>query len=427
MKPLFPKMFTLVIIGVICFAGTLAADEPEIDWSEIRGKWIATVNWQADVTEGGMLEVLDFLGDIDVEGGASEPGVVISYRFNTRDREEAEEMLEELMPRFTVEENEIIVESPRIHQRRHGWFGGWNNNYNFSATLQASVPRNFSIDVETSGGDVSVIALDGDVEASTSGGDVSCENINGEIDVSTSGGDLDFLSLSGEVSGSTSGGDITAESIEGGLYVSTSGGDLDIIGVTGELDASTSGGDINIRSVTGERVDFSTSGGDIYAREIEASSRCNIATSGGRIELVGTVGKFEAHTSGGNIRSNNHSGDLDLETSGGEVKCLELNGGVIASTVGGDIEVEVVSVESIGTPRIDLHTGWGNIVLFLPDDISAEVSAVSSSPNGRIRSDFDLDIDEHRSGRVTATGTINGDDISVELVADGGAITIRSN
>ncbi len=52
------------------------------------------------------------------------------------------------------------------------------------------VPANFSLNLDTSGGDVSANRITGNVKVDTSGGDLTFGQIHGDLHADTSGGDI---------------------------------------------------------------------------------------------------------------------------------------------------------------------------------------------------------------------------------------------
>jgi DUF4097 and DUF4098 domain-containing protein YvlB len=141
-----------------------------------------------------------------------------------------------------------------------------------------------------------------DLKLDTSGGSISIRDVTGSIDAETSGGSLSFRSVSGDVNGRTSGGSVSATLIDGEVDLHTSGGSINVTDVTSHLTARTSGGTIKVEHVEGDAT-LHTSGGSISLREIK--------------------GRVEASTSGGTVRSvisEPPGGDIYLSTSGGSIK-----------------------------------------------------------------------------------------------------------
>jgi len=225
-----------------------------------------------------------------------------------------------------------------------------------------SVPSQFNLDMNTSGGDLEVKGrLTGKIDGSTSGGDIKLGDVfGGPVEVTTSGGDITTGKLEGEGHLKTAGGDIRVGSVNGSLYVNTSGGNIQVETVSKTLEAKTAGGDINIGNVGGE-ANVSTSGGDIKVGKV--SGKASLNTAGGDIELRGASGKVDARTSGGDVRLLDITGSLNAKTSGGEVEAELIpsgKGGSRLSSSGGDVRLSIdenskATIEA--TIRLD---GWGS-------------------------------------------------------------------
>lgn len=145
---------------------------------------------------------------------------------------------------------------------------------------------------KTSGGDVTVENVQGSVTLKTSGGEIELYDVVGrEIFGHTSGGDVTARDLVAEttIDLHTSGGDIDLEEISGDLEASTSGGDIEIVDVRGSVKVWTSGGEIEAEQVRGS-FDGRTSAGDISLSKIwdqqYEDHQIDVKTSVGDIELI---------------------------------------------------------------------------------------------------------------------------------------------
>lgn len=263
------------------------------------------------VAPGGTLRVATDVGSIRITGtGANEVSVVAELRGNDRDVGAFE---------VTAEQTNGGVEVRGKGKSKRGWF--WNSaELTVDYTIQ--VPREYSLDIQTAGGDVTVNSLKGSLRGGTSGGNIVLGSIEGKVMMETSGGD------------------IRVEKVSGDLKMETSGGNVTIGDVKGMVDVSTSGGDIRLGEVQG-RVRAETSGGNIHVKVTGANDGIFAETSGGNIEVMiaGTVGA-----------------DIDAATSGGEVECD------LPMTVKGKIsESQVRGTINGGGKRIYAHTSGGNV------------------------------------------------------------------
>lgn len=207
---------------------------------------------------------------------------------------------------FTFDETNYGV---KIEAKREGgWFNfNWFSNGS-DLVFEISLPKKF------------------EVKAKTSGGDMRIRDLTGEVDLNTSGGDIDLLNYKGDGLLHTSGGDIKCENSGGNLEVSTSGGEINLKSANGRIDAGTSGGDI-ILDYTGnnEGIELHTSGGDIRVyvpKDFKANVYCK--TSGGDVDVYFDKQRSEK------VKSNRYEGDfngggnrLECTTSGGDIVVKE--------------------------------------------------------------------------------------------------------
>ncbi|MDO6695813.1 hypothetical protein Q4574_21130 [Aliiglaciecola sp. 3_MG-2023] len=65
---------------------------------------------------------------------------------------------------------------------------GWNRDVR--AEFRITLPKNFDLELDTSGGAIDIDDLIGDIEAHTSGGHINVGNITGDVVLNTSGGSI---------------------------------------------------------------------------------------------------------------------------------------------------------------------------------------------------------------------------------------------
>lgn len=199
------------------------------------------------------------------------------------------------------------------------WFNSVKLRY------EITVPNEFELDIETSGGDILISGLEGRTKLNTSGGDIHLKNMSGGLVAKTSGGNINVSNYDGNIEVRTSGGNVTLERIKGSIKSGTSGGDIEIVSADGSVEAKTSGGDIRFNyKGNSEGVYLATSGGDIdIALSPDFSANVELKTSGGDIEV-----NYPNTSFSGKIKSSRFEGKFN---SGGE--------SFIAKTSGGDITV----------------------------------------------------------------------------------------
>ena len=165
---------------------------------------------------------------------------------------------------------------------------------------------------------------------------------------------------------STSGGNISITGITGKHFTNTSGGNIDIDKINGEADLVTSGGNISLNNSVAD-IKANTSGGNITMNKIDGT--LDVSTSGGNID-AGNINKgLLAHTSGGNIDVKNAQGTVDVNTSGGSITLDNLSGSVKAYTSGGDINANISQVKE----KLELETTGGSINATIPDGLGLDL------------------------------------------------------
>jgi DUF4097 and DUF4098 domain-containing protein YvlB len=281
-----------------------------------------TVEKSFQVQPGTHLTVSTYGGEIRVD--PSSDGVVkvvAKEHIHADDDAEADELLKKVD--LTIEQHGNDVVATAESKSNSVFHSGWSHGVQIDFVV--TVPSNASVDLKTSGGDIIVGDLMGNVRARTSGGAVKLGKMGGDIDASSSGGDVELAEGRGTVKLSTSGGNVSAGHLVGVSNLRTSGGDINVDSVESTLDADTSGGNV--------RAGF----------EGALKGNCTLSTSGG--EVKATVGKSVGF-------------HLDAKTSGGDVNAAGVtitidHGGMGKSTLSGDVNG--------GGPVLKLRTSGGDI------------------------------------------------------------------
>ncbi|MFQ5638557.1 MAG: DUF4097 domain-containing protein [bacterium] len=391
-----------------------------------KGRYfVVKINKAFTVKEGGTLRIYDIRGEVRIKTWDKNEVVVNEIkRMDVYTREEAETVLRKSKASY-IQQGEVIEIGGEHYS--HDWI---------KSTFTVTVPKNFNVDIQTSGGDLEVTDLAGDVEFQTTGGDILLSGIDGLVDAKTSGGDVTVFNTTKRVSVKTFGGDLTLEKIGGPLTGKTSGGDISLRSSEDRLDLHTSGGDIDIQDAGGE-VRAHTSGGDIDV--VNTRGSVEVHTSGGDIDLRSIGGFLEASTSGGDIDGRGIKGRAEVSTSGGSIRLEEVEGGVRAKTSGGDVTVEITLTDFKMSHRVDLRSSGGEIKLTIPEKlpatIEAEIEISDRWEDYNIYSDFPLTSKEEpkREGRrrrrgrkfIRSQGDINGGGDLIELFTANGNIYIK--
>ena len=282
-----------------------------------------------NVAPGGTLTLDTDVGDIRVTSGGSGVTVDVTQHVRASNRT--------LGVTFDQQGNDVTVRA------RFEGASRWFNWSDVDAKFVVTVPSQYNVQLNTSGGDIRVGNLQGQARIKTSGGSIALGKISGPVTANTSGGDVSLEASLGSVELHSSGGGIRIGDAAGAVQAKTSGGSIEIHRAGGDLFARTSGGGINIDEALGT-VDAQTSGGSIRARltqQPRADSR--LSTSGGGIVVSlgpNVAVDLDAHTSGGDVNT-----DVPVTLLGKQDDSSiegKINGGgpkLVLRSSGGDIRV----------------------------------------------------------------------------------------
>lgn len=234
-----------------------------------------TINKTFDATSGGLLKIETDVGAIKVNSH-SQNTVLVQVDIEGKDEDK-------FQLDFTTPNNGVTIKGDIKESSSF-----FSNHKQIKVTYTLTLPKQYNVDIETSGGAISIVDLIGEVDANTAGGSISLSNVQGDVEIKTSGGGLK------------------------------------IDDVIGKIDAKTSGGSIKIKLPTNptKESEFVTSGGSITAYLAkDVAINLTARTSGGRVNtdfvvkgdidkksIVGTINdggpKFILKTSGGSININ---------------------------------------------------------------------------------------------------------------------------
>lgn len=289
----------------------------------LSGKIIRTVEKTFAVQSGGNLRAATQGGDILIQtADINEVRIIATETIRASSEQEADKLLEKLALTFDQKGNDVTVEAKYDKGGAILHFGSWPP---VQVSFTITVPRNFNLNVSTSGGDIAVASLTGNVRARTSGGEMKFERIEGEIDGHTSGGDIFLREGTARAKLGTSGGDITVERAGGPTEVSTSGGDIRIESVAQLISATTSGGNVQaaITEPFSQDAVLSTSGGDVHVQVAKtAGFQLDARTTGGKVDAAGLTLAIDKGGLGktrleGAVNGGGHK--LTLRSSGGDI------------------------------------------------------------------------------------------------------------
>ena len=265
----------LILGGSIILIGVNFGRFLQANGARSREKAEERVTQSFNVESGGLLSVDIDGGSIEVRPSDSRVVYVEMYRrFEAGSADEARQLLERHPVRISQSGNNVYIETDKVNVRGRK-----------QVELKVSVPRNFNVNLKTSGGGIGVEGLVGTVSGKSSGGGLRFSSIEGPVRGETSGGPIAVRDIEGEVVVKTSGGGIEVNNVTNNVVAHTSGGSITARRIEGSLDAKTSGGSLNFEEIAGE-IDGRSSGGSVtarFSRPIEAN--CRLETSGGSVNI----------------------------------------------------------------------------------------------------------------------------------------------
>ncbi|MGH8095258.1 MAG: DUF4097 family beta strand repeat-containing protein [Chthoniobacterales bacterium] len=332
------SLTTLILVSLTTVAAVAATEE--------------NIHETRPAKPGGTLVVDVDFGSIDVTPGESDKVVIDAQRkIEASSKEKEQKYFKDVPVTITTEGDKVMVRATRKHASLGSQLWSMLGHTRTEARYRISVPANFSLDLDTSGGEISASNLTGSVKADTSGGDLNFEQIHGDIHADTSGGN------------------ITAKNCDGATDLDTSGGRIEAIGGRGSLRADTSGGPVTVLNRVGDT---------------------KVESSGGKLRLGNISGKLNAETSGGSVSAilpNPVAGDVRLETSGGSITVvtpanagLTIDAETSAGRVQSDLPIARISTESDelkgtmngGGTKLVLRSSAGSIEIVSADKQTAQ-------------------------------------------------------
>ena len=294
----------------------------------------------------------------------------------------------------------------------------------FWVQFEIAVPRNYSIEVKTEAGDIETEDIGGIATLTTQGGNIRAGRI-GIGNLRNAASERMVARLE------TEGGHIQVQDVAGDLKAFTAGGHINAGNIAGDAALRSGGGHIRAGQIGG-RADLQTDGGNITVGQ--AGSLVSVRTGGGQIDFGEVRGSVRAQTGGGGIRIMYVSGPMEVESSAGSICLTRVAGTVRAATAGGTITAWInPDAPSLGgtvhLPGLSqLTSGKGDIVVFLPRNLAADIDAVvESGGERRIEADpaLALQIQNRGNGPVHAMGALNGGGPPLKLRTTEGKIRLQ--
>lgn len=277
-------------------------------------------------------------------------------------------------------------------------------------------PRDIDLDLTTVGGNITVTDVDGNVVLHTSGGSVTVGNVRGNATIVTKGGSIKTGNIGGNAQLRTPGTIEVLGDIGGNAELYTTTGRITTGNIFGMKAIVEAGRTIIINKAM--EVQANTTQGDISIGE---AARISAKSGGGHITTHRVHGGFHGHT---------ELGDIRLDSAGSWVE---------ASTIRGNILVRMAPENLDGDNHMDLQTGNGDLTLYVPARMKANIEATVQKPafqSAAITNEFPTPprrppqtlIPENKYYAPSHTeSTINGGGNKIVLQVSVGKIMIRKN
>ncbi len=277
-------LFFSVFLALVAFFGSGCIERFPAEYSE-------TERLSVPLPAGGTLHVTTQNGWIRVRSGeVNEVQITAEKVVRSVTEQEAERFCKEtkVVTETQVSGATISVELPEGHQRRAS----------IAVSIEAVVPKNCSLNLLTSNGDVEAQGVAGGAEMRSANGRIGAQDIGGKVVAHTSNGAVELERISGFADAETSNGSITIKEAGGDIRCETSNGRILLEKVVASAEAFTSNGSITctLSADASATVSANTTTGKVS---------CDFLVTIKRDRLSGKIGDGKAsinlRTSNGNI------------------------------------------------------------------------------------------------------------------------------
>ena len=385
-------------------------------------------NGELRVSKGMTLHVNADLGSVRIDTLPVNAPPVLRYSVHV-ETEAAEPLAQRLLEKYSLTTRETLDgvfltgALPSVHPAAVAHMPA-GRNIQFWVQIAVTVPYDFSVDINTGGGDIETGDLAGRVSLVTQGGNIRAGRI-GSPGMQANAGDLPAAKIE------TQGGHIFLLDVAGDVDAYTAGGHIQPGIISGNAKLRTGGGHVRVSQIKGT-ARLETDGGNIAVGE--AGGFVAVRTGGGQIDFGEVHGSVRAQTAGGGIRVMYVAGPMEVESRGGSI-CLtrvantvraETGEGTITAWITPDARDSHKPVRLPGPSQLSSRTG--DIVVFVPRDLALTVDATveNGGPN-RIEVDpaLPLNIQAHAVGPSHAAGNLNGGGAVLKLHTAAGKIRLK--
>ncbi|WP_017622888.1 DUF4097 family beta strand repeat-containing protein [Nocardiopsis chromatogenes] len=177
-----------------------------------------------------------------------------------------------------------------------------------SVDYEVVVPEGADVEVNTAGGDVELVGLDGTVRAETVSGPIEAEDLGGDARLEAVSGPIDLTGASGSVEARSVSGPIEMEDVEVDRMIAEStSGPVEIEGAFGTAELESTSGTVEVETREGfESLRAESTSGDIEFRVPVGAYDVQTETTSGDADVevrddAGADSMIRASTTSGNV------------------------------------------------------------------------------------------------------------------------------
>jgi DUF4097 and DUF4098 domain-containing protein YvlB len=257
------------------------------------------------------------------------------------------------------------------------------NRTTVTTNLDITVPRDASVEIDGSYGDLDVAGVNGDLVLRSGNAGVRVQDIGGSITVDTRAGDL-----------------VRCTNVKGAVNLRGHGSDIELNKIAGQVTINGEySGTISLRALS-QPVRLQNSRTDLQLASIPGEVRLDR----GSLNIQDAIGP---------IHLDAHSTDVTLE---GITNTLDV------SVDRGDIDLKPAKVP-LG--KIAVRAGSGNIEFAIP--VAATFALTATTDHGEIDNQFGDTLKEQSSGRGARLEGSVGSGPNIDLTTGRGSITVRKS
>lgn len=250
-----------------------------------------------------------------------------------------------------------------------------------SDDLEVTVPRGVAIEAAGDNTDYEIADIHGDVALRGARGDARLARIGGNVRL--------------EIGRS---GSIAADGVQGNIDLEGRGSDVEIQNVTGQVTVSGS-----------------------YVGSLEFKNLAKpLRLEGERMQVRAAAVPGSLNVDLGGLTAKNLVGPVRLVTQSRDVHLEDFTESLELESARGDVEIQPMHVP---LPRIEAHSGSGQIELVLPDKAAFQLQATAE--RGEAVNDFGPPIETETNGRrQTLKGTVGNGPV-IRITAARGSVSVR--